>query len=117
MKRLVFSVLSFILFYHSEAQVMTSEILWSLGRVNGLELSADGKKVFYSVTRFDQAENKGTSYLFAHNLTSNSTEPYGGGPEKQFYLLQVCGPISVETNLQSQIRSIPMYHCLPMVQK
>lgn len=79
MKRLVFSVLSFILFYHSEAQVMTSEILWSLGRVNGLELSADGKKVYYSVTRFDQAENKGTSYLFAHNLTSNSTEPYGGG--------------------------------------
>ncbi|MDD5185248.1 MAG: peptidase S9, partial [Paludibacter sp.] len=46
---------------------MTPEILWSFGRIAGVQASADGKKILYSVSYYSVAENKGNSELFVMN--------------------------------------------------
>ena len=46
---------------------MTPEVLWSFGRVAGVQVSADGTKVLYSVSYYCIPENKGNSELFLMN--------------------------------------------------
>jgi dipeptidyl aminopeptidase/acylaminoacyl peptidase len=78
MKKNAFSLLvfSFSLFTFSEAQnVMTPELLWQLGRVNGETLSPDGKSAIYSITYYDVQANKGEGNLYS--------VPLSGGDAKQ----------------------------------
>jgi dipeptidyl aminopeptidase/acylaminoacyl peptidase len=49
-------------------QVMTPELLWQLGRVNGETVSPDGKSVIYSVKYYDMQANKGTADLYTISL-------------------------------------------------
>lgn len=44
---------------------MTPDLLWKLGRVNGLGISKDGYRVFYTVTTPDAAENKSTRRIYS----------------------------------------------------
>jgi len=46
---------------------MTPEVLWSFGRVGGMQVSPDTKKVLYSVSYYSIAEDKGNSELFVMN--------------------------------------------------
>ncbi len=46
---------------------MTPEILWSFGRVGGLQISPDGAKILYSVSYYSIPEDKGNSELFLMN--------------------------------------------------
>jgi dipeptidyl aminopeptidase/acylaminoacyl peptidase len=46
---------------------MTPEVLWSFGRVAGVQVSPDGTKILYSVSYYSIPENKGNSELFVMN--------------------------------------------------
>ena len=46
---------------------MTPEVLWAFGRVGGLQVSPNTKKVLYSVSYYSIAEDKGNSELFVMN--------------------------------------------------
>jgi len=48
-------------------RLMTPEVLWSFGRVGGVQVSPDRTKVLYSVSYYSIAENKGNSELFVMN--------------------------------------------------
>lgn len=54
---------------------LTPEILWKFGRLGSAELSPDGEKVVYSVTRYDAKTLKRTSNLFVI--------PFEGGKPKK----------------------------------
>ena len=47
---------------------MTPELLWKLGRVGEAEISPDGRKLVYTVTRYDLAENSGKVDLICQEL-------------------------------------------------
>ncbi len=47
---------------------MTPEVLWAFGRVGGMEVSPDGKKLLYSVSYYSIPEDKGNSELFVMNV-------------------------------------------------
>jgi dipeptidyl aminopeptidase/acylaminoacyl peptidase len=65
MKRLVF-VLVFAAGMTVQAQDrMTPELLWQLGRVSALGITADGKQVIYRVSTPSVAENKSASILYS----------------------------------------------------
>lgn len=62
-KKIIFALLAAPLF--STAQnVMTPDLLWKLGRVNGLGISKDGKYIVYSVSTPNAAENKSSSKTY-----------------------------------------------------
>ena len=51
-----------------EKGIMTPEILWSFGRIGGLQLSPDKSKILYSVSYYSISENKSNSELFTMNI-------------------------------------------------
>lgn len=56
------------------AQVMTPELLWSLGRVNGLSLSPDNKSVYYTVTYYNKESNKSNTQLYSLDISSQKSK-------------------------------------------
>lgn len=56
------------------ANVMTAELLWKLGRVNNLQLSPDGKKVLYGITRYELEENSGQNDLFLIDVETGESK-------------------------------------------
>ena len=53
----------------------TPELLNSLGRVGGVQVSPDGKRILYGVTYMDIAQNKGNCELWSMNVDgSDSTQ-------------------------------------------
>jgi Tol biopolymer transport system component len=48
---------------------MNPEVLWSFGRVGGVELSPDYSQIVYSVKYYDKAENKGNNELYSYSIT------------------------------------------------
>ena len=69
-------LISFICFTHLlfAQNVMTPELLWQLGRVNGETVTPDGKSVIYSVRYYNVAKNKGGSNLYSISVS-------GGDPK------------------------------------
>jgi dipeptidyl aminopeptidase/acylaminoacyl peptidase len=51
-----------------KSNIMTPEILWSFGRLGDVSVSPDEKRVLYSVTYFDIAQNKSNRELFVMNI-------------------------------------------------
>jgi dipeptidyl aminopeptidase/acylaminoacyl peptidase len=47
-----------------KSDLMTPEVLWSLGRLSEPELSPDKKTILYGVTYYDLAQNKGNRELY-----------------------------------------------------
>lgn len=58
----------------SEQQVMTPELLWSLGRVSALATSPDGGTLLYRVSHTDIKTEKSNSEYFLLNLRSNQAQ-------------------------------------------
>lgn len=46
---------------------MTPEVLWSLGRLGGVQVSPDGERVLYTVSYYSVPENKSNSEVFVMN--------------------------------------------------
>lgn len=63
MKKIVLLTLT-IMGIESQAQTMTPELLWSLGRVSALGISNDGKNVVYKVSTPSVAENKSENKFY-----------------------------------------------------
>lgn len=64
MRKTIFAVLGFVAAVATQAQVMTPELLWKLGRVSAMGLTADGKYVVYRVSVPDMAQNKSTATVY-----------------------------------------------------
>lgn len=75
MKQILF--LAAILFSLSSfsQNTMTPELLWKLGRVSGLGISADGKHVLYSVSTPDASANKSSRKTYAVPVTGGNSIP------------------------------------------
>lgn len=54
---------------------MTPELLLKLGRLGGATISADGKKIAYTVRRYDLGENKGRSTLHVLDMSTSIDKP------------------------------------------
>ncbi|MDR2824242.1 MAG: S9 family peptidase [Prevotellaceae bacterium] len=48
--------------------LMTPEVLWAFGRIGGVQVSPDGKRVLYGVTYYSVTQNKGNTELFVMNI-------------------------------------------------
>ncbi|MDD3490870.1 MAG: peptidase S9, partial [Paludibacter sp.] len=46
---------------------MSPEVLWAMGRVGGVQVSPDGKRVLYSVSYYSVEQDKSNSDLFMMN--------------------------------------------------
>ena len=57
-----------------QAERMTPEKLWDLGRIGDAAVSPDGKYVAYLITRYDLAENSGAVDLMLQELPRELTE-------------------------------------------
>ena len=57
-----------------DAQVLTPEYLWKLGRVNLEDASSDGKYAAYTVAYYDLNENKGKTNLYTVDLMTNQVK-------------------------------------------
>lgn len=53
---------------------LSPELLWKLGRIGGMALSPDGKKVLYSLTKYNLKQNKGNTDLYSVLLDGSQTK-------------------------------------------
>ena len=66
---------------------MTPEALWAMGRIGGMNVSPDGKKVVYTVAYYSVPENKSNREVFVMNADGSDnkqitkTRPYGSKEE------------------------------------
>jgi len=60
-------------------ETMTPELLWRLGRVGGGVLSPDGKRVAYTVRRYELAENEGTIDVYVAGTDGSGNRLVAGG--------------------------------------
>jgi len=57
-----------------KSDLMTPEVLWSLGRLSEPELSPDRKTILYGVTYYDIAQNKGNRELYTISATGGDAK-------------------------------------------
>ena len=53
-----------------KSDLMTPEVLWSLGRIGDVKISSDGKKAVYSVSYYSIEQNKSKSVLYLFDMKS-----------------------------------------------
>jgi len=53
---------------------MTPEVLWAMGRLNGAQVSKDGKKIVYGVTYYSVEQNKSNRELFVINADGTDNQ-------------------------------------------
>lgn len=65
-----------------ESDILSPELLWSMGRLGEYVLSPDRSKILYSVTYYDLKQNKGNTDLYVMNIDGTDiqrlTETPGG---------------------------------------
>ncbi len=64
-----------ICFATAQKNTLTPELLWKLGRVNGLGVTKDGKYIAYSVSTPNAAENKSTSQAYLLPINGGAPKP------------------------------------------
>lgn len=76
MKKLILSAMASSMMMGAAAQqgIMTPDLLWHLGRVSLEDVSEDGDRVLYGVTRYSLDENKGERDLYVFNMESGQPE-------------------------------------------
>lgn len=57
-----------------ENGLLTPEILWSFGRIGGLEVSPDQSRLLYTVTYYSIPENKGNTEIFVMNTDGSGKQ-------------------------------------------
>src|SRR3569832_1726751 len=74
MKRIILvATLALLGVSFSNAQVITPEFLWKLGRVSEPQLSPDGREALYNVRSYSLQLNKGNSDVYKVNLETNQS--------------------------------------------
>ena len=51
-----------------ESEIMTPEVLWSFGRLGGIEVSPNGKKILYGVSYYSKEQNRSNRELFVMDI-------------------------------------------------
>lgn len=63
------------------SDLMSPEVLWSMGRLSGIQLSPDGKTLLFGITYFSKKQNKGNRELYSMNVDGSNfkqlTHTYG----------------------------------------
>ncbi|MBR4980235.1 MAG: peptidase S9, partial [Bacteroidales bacterium] len=54
--------------------LMTPEALWAMGRIGGVQVSPDGKKILYTVSYFSVKENKSHSVICMMNADGSDNK-------------------------------------------
>jgi dipeptidyl aminopeptidase/acylaminoacyl peptidase len=54
--------------------LMSPEVLWSFGRIGGMDVSPNGKRVLYSATYYSITENKGNAEVFVMNADGSNKQ-------------------------------------------
>ncbi|MCQ2315785.1 MAG: S9 family peptidase [Bacteroidales bacterium] len=67
-----------------DSDVMTPEVLWSMGRIGEFDVSPDGSQVVYSVTDYSIEKNKGISRLYVMNADGSNLECITEGTGSQY---------------------------------
>jgi dipeptidyl aminopeptidase/acylaminoacyl peptidase len=92
------AIILFITGLSVNADWLTPELLWKLGRVSEAQLSPDGTKAVYNIRRFDIQNNKGNTDIYLYDYStrttkaiaadsSNETQPrWSSDGKKIFYL-------------------------------
>ena len=52
----------------------TPEVMWGLGKMGEYAVSADGKKIAYTVTYYDIAANKGNAEIYVMNADGSDVK-------------------------------------------
>ncbi len=65
------------------SDIMTPEVLWSFGRVGGVQVSPDGKTVLYDVTYFNIQENKSYRDLYLVPVEGGASTRITDTPERE----------------------------------
>ena len=66
------------------SDVMTPEVLWTMGRIGEFAVSPDGSQVVYSVTDYTIDENKGFSRLYVMNANGDDLRCITKGSYSQY---------------------------------
>ncbi|MCF8336466.1 MAG: S9 family peptidase [Bacteroidales bacterium] len=66
------TLMSFVSILQAQESVLTAEKLWKLGRVSDVNVSPDGSKVLYGVTRYDLDKNSGDRDLYVLDEAAES---------------------------------------------
>ena len=53
---------------------LTPEVMWKMGRIGSHALSADGKTVLYTLTRYNMAENRGVTVIVSHDIATGEEQ-------------------------------------------
>ncbi len=57
-----------------KSDVMTPEVLWSMGRIGEISVSPDNAKIVYNVTYYSVEENRGSSTLYIMNADGSDNK-------------------------------------------
>lgn len=66
------------------SDLMTPEILWSLGRVSGHEISPDGKTILFGITYYSIEQNKGNRELYSVGINGENYIQLTNTPRSEF---------------------------------
>jgi dipeptidyl aminopeptidase/acylaminoacyl peptidase len=77
MKKLLLLILLVLPMLVKAQNIMTPELLWSLGRVSAVTTSPDGKKLIYRVATTDIASEKSTTEYYVMQLDNGSVTKTG----------------------------------------
>lgn len=69
------------------SDIMTPEVLWSLGRLSDVQVSPDGKKVLYGVSYYSIEQNKSNRELFVMNADGTEKVQLTQTPKSEFNAL------------------------------
>ncbi|HRI00271.1 MAG TPA: S9 family peptidase [Saprospiraceae bacterium] len=73
MNHIVKSFFAILISSLCSAQVMTPELLWSLGRVAGMELSPDGNYAYYTVSYYNREQNKSNTQTYRLDIQQKNS--------------------------------------------
>lgn len=74
MNKLMIAGAAAMLVFTVQAQKMTPDLLWKLGRVSGETVSPDGKSVVYGITQYSIEANKGNRDLYLLDVKSGKSK-------------------------------------------
>ena len=66
-----------------EGKRMTPEALWAMGRIGGLAVSPDGKKIAYTVAYYSVPENKSNREVFVMNADGSDNRQITRTPQAE----------------------------------
>ena len=67
-----------------DSEIMTPEVLWSFGRVSGIQLSPDKKQMLFRVTFYDVENNSGNGELFIMPVDGGEAKNITQTPNSEF---------------------------------